>query len=868
MIDWLLESTIIVALLAVVITVVCRLGRCSPAVCHALWLVVLVKLLLPPVVTSPVNPWRFVSASSSTTEGLHRSTGTSSEASAGGVQGSGFRVQDAAPVSIGDSPRISDEIRGIIEREQPSAVTTAAAWWTENWIAIRRVLQRNVESALFYVALLAAGAIALRQGVWLVRITRLGQRGREAPKWLQREVSGVAAVLRVGPPRIVVVNAIRTPFVWCLGRPRLFWPEAIAQTADPGRWRGVIAHELAHLRRRDHLVAWLILAAEWLWWWNPVFWYVRSRLRDSAELACDAWAVSVVPVSRQDYAETIVEVTELLSKTALPMPALRASSGARRTFKRRLTMILCERVPCKLTWPGLMAAVVLALVALPSWLFAQAPPDKRGAAAAAQDGDKRGKSSSEVIGTVQSVEAGKRTITVVGKQLERTLTLAKEVRVVLDDGTGDKFGFEAGQLADVAEGAPVILRLSPDQKEVVGIWVEGPTLKGILKSVDADKPSITVTVAAKGEPEQEKTFDVSKNAKLTISQDKGKDKDKDSLPKADQLADLPPGAIVMIKLSADQNTVGRIQVEVPSVHGTLKAADAAARTLTVSVAAGKGEPAEDRTFTLAEQAAILVDGAAGKLSELPPDTVVILKLSLDQKEVAGVLAEGPKIQGTLKALDADKRTLTIHVVKTKGEPGEDRTIDVAKSVKVTLDKSSGELADLPTDVVVTVRLSVDQKQVASIHVEGPTYHGEVKVVDAGSRSITIADKEGEKTFSVDEAASIIIDEKPQKLADLPVEAHAAIKLSADQKTVLGINAGGRKVEGIIKAIDAANREITLELPKDGDMKFKLAEEVKIFSGDKAKSLSIPLADLKPDVDAVLVLSADQKLVRQIVLLKD
>ena len=36
-------------------------------------------------------------------------------------------------------------------------------------------------------------------------------------------------------------------------------------------------------------------------------------------------------------------------------------------------MILCERVPCKLPWRGLMAAGVLALLALPGWMAAQEP---------------------------------------------------------------------------------------------------------------------------------------------------------------------------------------------------------------------------------------------------------------------------------------------------------------------------------------------------------------------------------------------------------------------------------------------------------------------------------------------------------------
>ena len=53
MLWWLLQNTVTAALLAGVVCALCRLGRFRPAVRHALWLVVLLKLLTPPVVVWP-----------------------------------------------------------------------------------------------------------------------------------------------------------------------------------------------------------------------------------------------------------------------------------------------------------------------------------------------------------------------------------------------------------------------------------------------------------------------------------------------------------------------------------------------------------------------------------------------------------------------------------------------------------------------------------------------------------------------------------------------------------------------------------------------------------------------------------------------
>src|SRR5689334_4322771 len=53
MLWWLLETTVVAAALAGAVAVLCRRLRPRPAVRHALWLVVLLKLLMPPLLAWP-----------------------------------------------------------------------------------------------------------------------------------------------------------------------------------------------------------------------------------------------------------------------------------------------------------------------------------------------------------------------------------------------------------------------------------------------------------------------------------------------------------------------------------------------------------------------------------------------------------------------------------------------------------------------------------------------------------------------------------------------------------------------------------------------------------------------------------------------
>src|SRR5262245_46723496 len=102
--------------------------------------------------------------------------------------------------------------------------------------------------------------------------------------------------------------------------------------------------------------------------------------------------------------------------------------------------------------------------------------------------------------------------------------------------------------------------------------------------------------------------------------------------------------------------------EAPEVRGVVRAVDAAKRTITVAVASRGREAPEEKTFTLAKDADVLVDDGRGsrfavkegKLADVHPGALVTLTLTGDGKVVEGLVAEGPALQGTVKAVDVAK----------------------------------------------------------------------------------------------------------------------------------------------------------------------------------------------------------------------
>jgi hypothetical protein len=219
-------------------------------------------------------------------------------------------------------------------------------------------------------------ALAVLQLVRIGSFQRLLRRGHAAPAGLARDVTLLAARLGIRPPRVRVLPGIASPLVCGLGRPLLLWPEALCDTLSSLCQRAVIVHELAHLRRRDHWVAWLRAAAGCLWWWNPLYWFVSRQLGRSAELACDAWVIGALPNARRAYAEALLAVAGLSSRTAVPAPAV-GMRGSRRDFERRLIMVMRDSVPCKAPLLALVAVGILGFAVLPGLSLGQKPAEQK-----------------------------------------------------------------------------------------------------------------------------------------------------------------------------------------------------------------------------------------------------------------------------------------------------------------------------------------------------------------------------------------------------------------------------------------------------------------------------------------------------------
>jgi outer membrane lipoprotein-sorting protein len=143
---------------------------------------------------------------------------------------------------------------------------------------------------------------------------------------------------------------------------------------EPDRLRMVLAHEVAHVRRKDLLWMWLPALAGTLFFFHPLVWLARREATLDLESACDAEAVLTTEARPDRYAEALVQV--VLCGKAWPRAEMGALSAADSAglLKRRLGAMHAIRRPSRRARVGAAALVLLAgLAMLPCRLVSGAP---------------------------------------------------------------------------------------------------------------------------------------------------------------------------------------------------------------------------------------------------------------------------------------------------------------------------------------------------------------------------------------------------------------------------------------------------------------------------------------------------------------
>ncbi|MGH7140086.1 MAG: M56 family metallopeptidase, partial [Pirellulales bacterium] len=273
---WMIGASWQLALTACIVALIVGLLRTAPPrLRHALWALVVIKAFLPPSLTAPVGIGRWIVAPLSRTIGftnLSRSSlkdesiqsrATTNHRAEGpdGTQGATFRLGAWPPPAL-----------------------LLCGWFAGGLLFWTVIAAR-------YAGLLRAlrQAPSIDEGPVRVLLEQfaLEMRTRHVPELLVAETE-------LGPCLLGVV------------RPRIVLPRRLLEGASEVELRAVLAHELAHWRRRDTWMGWLQTVAQSLFWFHPFVWWANAELRHERECVCDEAVLRHGSITPEAYGESML----------------------------------------------------------------------------------------------------------------------------------------------------------------------------------------------------------------------------------------------------------------------------------------------------------------------------------------------------------------------------------------------------------------------------------------------------------------------------------------------------------------------------------------------------------------------------------
>jgi beta-lactamase regulating signal transducer with metallopeptidase domain len=282
----LVQSAVLIALLLTVDLLLRRKVRAT--VRYALWMLVLVKLLLPPTLSLPTSPAYWLTRHAEHFQDLVVAQPAPEVFSTA--------VENAAP----DARPAALAIQSPEESPSPRPALSWRALFLAGW---------------------AAGLVGL--AVWVFcrsrAVARLTNATNEAPPAVQEML--LSCRRQLGLTHDVDIRC--TPDVGgaalCgLFKPVILIPPSLAMTLSQDEMRAVLLHELAHYRRGDLLIAHAQTVLQLVYWCNPFVWLANHVIRRIREQAVD----EVVLVEMADKADTYPDTLLRIARFSLAQPKL------------------------------------------------------------------------------------------------------------------------------------------------------------------------------------------------------------------------------------------------------------------------------------------------------------------------------------------------------------------------------------------------------------------------------------------------------------------------------------------------------------------------------------------------------------------
>ena len=198
----------------------------------------------------------------------------------------------------------------------------------------------------------------LRQFMWSHHIKSTGTSTPETP-WMELfyEIKGDIGIKQT--VRFLQSTIADTPMVIGWISPVILVPVSIFTSMPHDQIRAILAHELSHIKRYDHIINFMQALAEVILFFHPAIWWISRQIRYEREHCCDDVTVQTIKQPKI-LAEALLQL-ELLRTSQTHKQATLAANGG--SLMNRIKRLLLNQNKNQNAWKATLSIASLALVA-------------------------------------------------------------------------------------------------------------------------------------------------------------------------------------------------------------------------------------------------------------------------------------------------------------------------------------------------------------------------------------------------------------------------------------------------------------------------------------------------------------------------
>ena len=315
-----------------------------------IWMLVFVKLILPPSLSMPtgIGYWRgdILSVAPPALEEIF--TNTRHELS-------------EPPLLIDETPLLFEIPQN--QLHQTTAELTGSATPVVSYM--NTLTWQAVVFALWLVGVLIFSAILVQRMFYVRQLIAQSEVAGNRFTGILNQYREQINVRR--PIELRLSNNVSSPAVCELFKPVILIPTTLIEKLPPDRFKTVLIHELCHIKRGDLWINSAQTILQIIYFYNPLVWLANMVIRRIREQAVDEMVLVALGTEAKSYGNTLIDIAEMaFFKTSLSLRLIGVVES-KKALHGRIRHMLNRPIPksAKVGVLGTIVIMVIAVVFLP-----------------------------------------------------------------------------------------------------------------------------------------------------------------------------------------------------------------------------------------------------------------------------------------------------------------------------------------------------------------------------------------------------------------------------------------------------------------------------------------------------------------------